>query len=149
MLPKNYIPTFVCIACFVVTVYVLLGIVRPGGYRQADAIVCRSNIAMLAARLNVYAEANGCMPSWRSWPESLVDSYTGAEQTDLKRWLRCPCDVSREQCSYAMNSGLSGVRVADIPRPRWKHVVLLRERKHGGSHGWIVYLDGHYEKARQ
>jgi prepilin-type processing-associated H-X9-DG protein len=80
------------------------------------------------------------------WVKDFIASLNLEQRKVWTALLKCPLDKSGDITSYEFNSELSGKNLHDIPFERWSHTILIREKLAHGSHGYVLYLDGHTEK---
>lgn len=150
MLKAKFIAKVVVVTVILaVAVYTLLLVSARYYPTPSKPAVCRCNIRELDLMLEIYAEKNGHYPHSDNWVETLEHSTTDAqEKRRLHRSLKCLSDTSMSRCSYEMNPALSGRKPADIPKKDREHIVMLREKEFTGSHGWVIFLNGHPERRK-
>jgi hypothetical protein len=129
----------VILALFVINMLEPLRLPRP-----SSSMICRMRAAELALNLQLYEQQYGRLPRASNWIRDV--KRLALEQTGKplpSRFLKCPSDASSSTCSYVMNPCLSGRSTHAVPLRDRERTWLLRERCFTGSHGWVVYLDGH------
>lgn len=118
---------------------------------RSPDFVCWKNIRFIGQGILRHArQTDGRLPTLTEsdggseWIAYIVDET--ADIGDVIHRVKCSLDVSRSTTSYEMNPSLSGKRFQEIPSERWSTVILLRERRFSGSHGYRFFLDGHTDQ---
>jgi len=112
-------------------------------------VVCGMNAVNIAGRLQLEGvDAGGKLPLSGQdsdgnplWVRSLLPDVP----SERLSWLKCPLDRSKRISSYDLDPDVAGRDLNTIPPDERKDTVVLREMCFPGSHGHIVYLDGHVE----
>lgn len=142
---KNHLGILVAAIFCVIALAILF---FPRGHPPAKSSTCGDQIRKIARMLYYYARTEGSFPPSEKWVERLDQYYaTGSDKGQLVSLLKCPSDTMRSRCSYEINLDLCGRRWADIPVKDYNRTVLLWEKDFSGSHGWVVFLDGHAERS--
>ena len=133
-----------------IVVFLFLLEIFTAGHPPSKRTVCRHHMLNLGNYVLLYADKTGRLPNSSRWVKEVRDWLPDDSTREwYARMLKCPEDRSNSETSYEMNPDLSGRRLAEfenIPTSQYVQTVLLREKQFPGSHGWIVYLDGHAER---
>lgn len=124
---------------------------RPASESSA---LCQTQAVYVAGYIYAYAEEKGAFPQpgWNSqhtcphWVEELRSMTPPRSWPEMARILKCPKDTTAIATSYSISSVVAGHPLKEFTKSDMSRIPLLYERVFPGSHGWVVYLDGHSER---
>lgn len=136
--------TLIELMVVMVIIAILVAILLPvfaSARGKARQTVCLSNMRQIAVAMVLFAsEHNEKLPDAGSWTED-IQPYLKSHEV-----LRCPCDSSDTETSYAMNPALSGKSLGVISDT--SNTVLLYETgyeedaRHNGGNCY-AFADSH------
>lgn len=120
--------------------------------RDDDAVnagrICADHLRSCGRVLIRYAVAHNRLPlsvpiTSPQWVQALRENKTTPSHI-----LKCPSDRTSTVTSYALDPGVAGRSLEEIPRKKWRFVALVYELPFSGNHHHVCYLDGHVERAK-